>query len=106
MKKNSDGHLVNGVERTPFNLEEHEKLGQGLKIHASFLESTAWRIGKSVNNSKSIQKDIDIAKKALARVQQGMHLTLMNDFHDIHDSELLPIYLGRLEQRKDDADDK
>jgi hypothetical protein len=35
-----------------------------------------------------------------------MNFSMMQDFRDLPDSELLPIYLGRLEQSKGNADDK
>jgi hypothetical protein len=97
---------IGANNRIPFSLEEHQELGKSLKVHANFLENTAWRIGKSIDKSKVIQKDIDIARKALARVQQNMHISMMNDFISLPDSELLPIYLGRLEPVKGNADDK
>jgi hypothetical protein len=97
---------IGSSNRTPFSLEEHQELGKSLKIHAGFLENTAWRIGKAIDNSKAIQKDIDIARKALARVQQNMHISMMNDFISLPDKELLPIYLGRLEQPKGDSDNE
>jgi hypothetical protein len=92
--------------KEPLSLEEHQQLGKSLKMQANFLESAARRIGKSVENSKAIQKDIDIARKALARVPNGMYSSMMQDFSELPNSELLPVYLGRLEQSKGDVDDK
>lgn len=95
-----------GVNRTPFVLEEHEDLGKKLKIHSNFLDVTSYRVGKALDNSSAIKKDIAIAQKAIVRIQQSLHSAMMQDFMDFPDSELLPIYLGRLESPKGSADDK
>jgi hypothetical protein len=98
------GCRPNNVE--PFSLEEHQQIGENLKRQFHSLESLSRRIERPVVNSKAIQKDIGTALKALDRVKQSLHTSMMNDFTQLPDEELLPIYLGRLEQPKGGSDNE
>jgi hypothetical protein len=77
-----------------------------LKAHIYNLESISRCIERPVVNNKAIQKDIDAALKALAKVQHSLYIAVKSDFTKFFNSELLLIYLGDLEHQKGNADDE
>jgi hypothetical protein len=91
---------IGSSNKQPFSFEEHKELGRSLKVYANFLSSTSQRVGKSLDDSNAINKNIKAMLAALGKVQQGLHSSMMNDFNHLPDSELLPIYMGRLTDDK------
>jgi hypothetical protein len=82
----------------PFPLDAHREYGRYLKRMRRDLERMSGTIKASFPNCNKTSKDIEIARQALERVQLAMHGRLLNGFREYPDSELLPIYLGRLEE--------
>ncbi len=107
MARRRDDEIIGmGCNLEPFSLEQHKGYGKYLKRTRSGLYSMSDAIKESFPNCNKISKDIELARQALERVQVAMHNRLLNTFTDHPDSELLPIYLGRLEESNRNADEE
>jgi hypothetical protein len=105
MTRKNDGITVSGsIQKDPFSMEEHIRYGKDLKLIRADLENISTGIQLSYDGSGKIVKDIEAARQLIERIQTAMHYRLLNEQRSLPDSELLPIYLGRLNQPGDDSD--
>jgi hypothetical protein len=104
MAHKNDGITVSGgVSKDPFSMEEHIRYGRDLKLIRADLENISSGIQLSYNGSSQIVKDVEAARQLIEKVQIAMHNRLLNEQRMLPDGELLPIYLGRLNQPGDNS---
>lgn len=80
-----------------FTFEYHGAVGYRLKICHNYLESV--RANLAVEYPKSSKKELrqlEAALNQIRTVQTALHGRLSGEWQEKPDSELLPIYLGRL----------
>ena len=86
-------------EQQGFRFDTHEHYGEQLKHCQSHLEELrANIISKYAKSSTKEAKQLEAAIEKIRLVQISLHGRLSIEYAEMPDDELLPVYLGRLNQ--------
>jgi hypothetical protein len=84
-----------------FNFKAHEHYGEKLKLAHKYLEQLRADLIRTYEKSSSKEaKQLEAAMDKIRLVQTSLHGRVLAEFKEKNDSDILPIYLGRLSPDK------
>ncbi len=87
-------------DESRLTFEQHLEIGRRLKLYVQSIEQVRAKLVQTYPKSaKRETKRLEAILISTQLVQTSLHSRLLAEFPEMDDDELLPVYLGRLQQR-------